>query len=407
MSTTEGVRGRGDRVSMPRRSLAIRRPSKRRLRRVILGSLRAQGYRIRGTNLLPPASVDKSELRRLHEDAVAHWREAHRAGLERREEDLLRNLAFGREVDPPNVDPELVEIHSRTQDELLFRYAKLHWSIPVSQGYGRRLRYLVRDRSNGALIGIFGLCDPVIGLPPRDDWVGWTVATRNRMLRYTLDAYVMGAVPPYSYLLGGKLVAMLAASDEVRESFKHKYADSRPAISRERFDGRLAMITTTSALGKSAVYDRIRYEGGALFVSAGYTNGWGEFHFSNGAYDAITAYANRYCDPTQRNARWGSGFRNRRELIEKCLRSVGLPKSWMNHGIRREVFVVPLAYNTRAFLQGEHDDLRYASRPAAALSDFFKRRWMIPRSTRDTRFYDWNPDSWRLWSHGRSRPPTG
>ena len=39
----------------------------------------------------------------------------------------------------------------------VFRYASLHWSVPVSQGYGRRTRFLVIDEQNEKLIGIFAL----------------------------------------------------------------------------------------------------------------------------------------------------------------------------------------------------------------------------------------------------------
>ena len=39
-------------------------------------------------------------------------------------------------------------------------------------------------------------------------------------LRNVMDAFVLGAVPPYRELLCGKLVAMLAASDEVRDAFR-------------------------------------------------------------------------------------------------------------------------------------------------------------------------------------------
>jgi hypothetical protein len=68
-----------------------------------------------------------------------------------------------------------------------------------------------------------------------------------------MDAFVLGAVPPYSSLLGGKLVAMLAASNEVRSAFKKKYSNQRSLIRRKKLDGRLALLITTSALGRSSL----------------------------------------------------------------------------------------------------------------------------------------------------------
>jgi hypothetical protein len=35
-----------------------------------------------------------------------------------------------------------------------------------------------------------------------------------------LDAYVLGAVPPYNRLLGGKLVAAMLRTKEVRDAFR-------------------------------------------------------------------------------------------------------------------------------------------------------------------------------------------
>jgi len=76
----------------------------------------------------------------------------------------------------------------------------------VFRSLGRRMRFLVRDRSNGILIGLLALASPVLNLSARDNWIGWTVRDREARLVNVMDAFVIGAVPPYSELLGGKLV---------------------------------------------------------------------------------------------------------------------------------------------------------------------------------------------------------
>ena len=53
-------------------------------------------------------------------------------------------------------------------------------------------------------------------LSARDDWIGWTHEDRSKRLVHVMDAYVVGALPPYSYLIGGKMVAALMASQEVK-----------------------------------------------------------------------------------------------------------------------------------------------------------------------------------------------
>ncbi|WP_223200817.1 Druantia anti-phage system protein DruA, partial [Streptococcus pneumoniae] len=62
-----------------------------------------------------------------------------------------------------------------------------------------------------------------------------------------------------------------------------------------------------------------------------------------GLYGAITEFAEKHCEPTAKQERWGTGFRNRREVIKKCLLALGLSSDWVYHGIEREIFVIPLA----------------------------------------------------------------
>lgn len=76
-----------------------------------------------------------------------------------------------------------------------------------------------------------------------------------------MDAYVLGAVPPYSYLLCGKLIAMLALSNEVRKVFHKKYSGHTSLIKKAKRPPFLALLTTTSALGRSSIYNRIRING--------------------------------------------------------------------------------------------------------------------------------------------------
>src|SRR5689334_2420243 len=130
--------------------------TKSRLRDRVIRFLRKQGFRMRSGLLTFPDTNDKKALRALHEEAVRHNVERSRPGLERQESRLLSFIANGREVDPKRIQPRLVIVKPDSADELLFRYARLHWSIPVSAGYGRRLRFVVYDESNGKLIGIFG-----------------------------------------------------------------------------------------------------------------------------------------------------------------------------------------------------------------------------------------------------------
>lgn len=370
---------------------------KQALRDKVINSLENQGFILDGGRISLPKNLAKEGLRRLHTEAVKTRREKSRKGLASHERRLLTYIADGTNVEPDKIEPRLVEVEPETENELLFRYASHHWSIPVSSGYGRRLRFLVFDDHNGKLIGLFGLGDPVFGLAARDNWIGWDKEQRRTKLKNVMDAFLLGAIPPYSYLLCGKLVAMLVSSDDVRAAFKKKYQHKTTVIKQEAGDGRLVLITTTSALGRSSLYNRVCFNDRRVFQSIGFTAGSGDFHFSNGLYAEFSDFAKKYCMPTAKQATWGTGFRNRRELVRKALKIIGLPSDLIYHQVKREVFVIPLAKNVREFLTGKHERVRWNDMPVDDIFRYFRERWLLGRAERDKRYLDFKASSYGLW----------
>ena len=237
----------------------------------------------------------------------------------------------------------------------------------------------------------------MFSLGARDAWIGWNKEVRKEHLHHVMAAFVLGAVPPYSFLLCGKLIAMLATSNEVRAVFKHKYGKRRSVIKERHLDGQLALISTTSALGRSSLYNRLRYDTRLLYWSAGFTRGSGEFHFSNGLYRAVSEYAMHYCEPTAKQKRWGAGFRSRREIVKKCLSKIGLSSKWLYHGIQREIFMIPLAENAREFLRGEQKTVLWFDQSAQDLFTWFRERWLLPRAKHNRHYLEFIPSSYRLW----------
>ncbi len=377
--------------------------SKEALRERVEESLQRQGFEISAGGRLRTPEGGKEVARALHKEAVHARVERAREGLARHEECLLGYLANGDDVEPAAIRPSLREVVAKSEDELLFRYARLHWSIPVSAGYGRRVRFIVFDEANGKLMGLFGLGDPVFALGPRDQWIGWDRTGRKERLRNVMDAFVVGAVPPYSQLLGGKLIGMLMTSTEVMEAFSRKYAEGVTLIRGRQADGRLALITTSSALGRSSIYNRLTMDGQELFISTGFTLGSGEFHLSNGVYKDLLAFARQTGEPSAKDQSWGTGWRSRREVLRRVLPQLGLSRELIYHGVRREVFAVPLAQNAREFLCGEHDELHGSRPPAAELFDYFRSRWLLPRAQRDQSFRAVRSSSYRLWPQVEDR----
>jgi hypothetical protein len=94
----------------------------------------------------------------------------------------MQFFASGKDVNPEKISPVLERVSSDTWQGDLFRLAALSWSVPVSNGFGRRLRYLVWDESNGKLMGLIAIGDPVLNLGVRDKFIGWDRGMRREMM---------------------------------------------------------------------------------------------------------------------------------------------------------------------------------------------------------------------------------
>lgn len=374
------------------------------LRERVLQHLRSQGFQINGGRLISPVTEDKDQVRGLHLGAVELQRAKSKKGLLRLEDSFIAKLAHGRVVDASAIEPVLVPIFDRRSfDGLLWRWCSLHWSIPVSSGYGRRLRFLVLDaRNDGKVIGLIGLGDPVFALGARDAWIGWDRATRGERLANVMDAFVLGAVPPYRELRAGKLVALLATSTFVRDAFALKYGVTTTRIAQRNLEANLALVTTTSALGRSSVYNRLRADDGTLaYTPVGYTAGTGDFHLSGKIYDDLSRFVASINTEkkTHVHRRWRTGTgRNRREVIQLALEGLGLDARQLRyHGVKRQVFVAPLMSNTQQFLVDGAAPI-WSCRSVEEHTRHWLNRWARPRAERDESWRDFNPDTWRLYT---------
>jgi hypothetical protein len=372
------------------------------LRCAVDAVLMCQGFIICGDGtILPPDTRDKVLVRQLHAHTRIHRIELAARGLKRHQPRLLEWFANGSDVVPEKFACRLVEVQPGSEEELVFRYARLLWSVPVSAGYGRRLRFLVLDRNTEKLVGIIGLGDPVFALAPRDHWIGWTAAKHAERLKNVMDAFVLGAVPPYSELLAGKLVAALVASGEVNAAYTRKYAGKQSRISKQTHCNGLAAVTTMSALGRSSIYNRLKYGNRVVFERLGETSGSGEFHLSNGVYVLLQEYANRYhIDEGTKRPEWGGGWRSRRDLLKKVLPDLGYDQRLLYHGIHREIYGVQTGIDSLSFLRGDRDDFCHQGPSASELSDWFRSRWMLGRAVSRPEYVEHAREALRVWGEG-------
>lgn len=337
--------------------------------------------------------ADKDRIRKIHS-----WQRRDRLFdcerfISRRAPKLLKHFASGNEVNPEAIEPRLERVVAGTWKADLFRLASLTWSIPVSNGFGRRLRYIVWDGQNDKLIGLIAIGDPVFNLSVRDKFVGWDAKDRAARLVNIMDAYVLGALPPYNAILGGKMVACLVRSREVYDDFSRTYGATTGIISGKKKMARLLAVTTSSSLGRSSVYNRLNLGSQRYFQPIGYTQGWGHFHIPNSLFRELRDYLrdidHRYAD----DYRFGQGPSWRLRTTRAALSELGFTGDLLRHGIRRQVFWCSFADNAATILSTGNGSPDLSSLlNAQEIAKLAIERWVAPRSKRRPDFRDWTTE---------------
>ena len=287
------------------------------------------------------------------------------------------------EIDPLNIKPRLQLIPTNKSDKEtrllknIFNYAKTFWSVPVSVGFGRRMDYILWDDNSGKVIGIFGLCDPVIGLGIRDNFIGWDKDTKEERLYNIMTAYILGAVPPYNQILGAKLVALSAISSQVVNDFNRRYKGKKTIIKNKEKLPYLVAIDTMGAFGKSAIYTRLK---GWKFV--GYTKGQSHLHLTlNGVYEILLEVIKKYGnDEVLKKYKFGHGPNYKLRVISEGLKILGLSKNKLTmHSIKRGYYIAPLAKNWKDFLLARTDRPSFATNSLEENFLYWKERWLPKR----------------------------
>lgn len=377
-----------------KRSLNEQSPEAAELRRRVRAELRASGFVTEDGRLRPRKEPTKQAIRDLHKRQRTAILKKSRPFIDRWEDKLLKELANGDEIEPQRIRPVVTRVDGEGFDAALFRFATLHWTVPVSVGYGRRTRFLVRDENTEKLIGVYALGDPVYNLRVRDQEIGWGVEQRSARLYNVLDAFVLGAVPPYRELLGGKLIAMAATSLDTNELIAEKYRGTRTRISKKEKDPRPVLVTTTSALGRSSLFNRLKYRKRLLYRPIGYTEGFGHFQFSDSLFAEL-------CDLLRSDGgipdyEYGGGPNWRLRTIRQALKKLSIEDDLLRHGVQRQVFLAPLAINWKQYLRGEADAPRWYRLHLHEMAAFYRRRWAVPRSQRDDSYRDVSREGMRL-----------
>lgn len=358
------------------------------LRQLVFEELESLGFSFDKQGELVPPKSDKKAIKLLHKPAQEIKLREGQDWIKRKLPLYRHYFANGQDISPKLVSPILVQVTENWHSDI-FRLACYYWSLPYSYGFGRRLRYLLLDESNNKLIGIFGLQSPPISFPARDNLLNYPQGKKTELVNQTMDIFTLAAIPPYTRLLGGKLVALAVASNEVREAYHDRYSGRKTEMGEKIIPAHLVALTTTSAFGRSSIYNRLKYNDLPIAESLGYTNGYGNFHLQR-LYPIFKEYL--AAEEISVEGGYGTGPKRSWQLIRRTLDRIGISEDILKHGIEREAFLFRLVDNLEDYLEGRTDTPTYRNLPFSELASFWKKRWLIGRSERVDGWHKWESE---------------
>jgi hypothetical protein len=219
---------------------------------------------------------------------------------------------------------------------------------------GRNVKINVKDRVSGKLLGQISLASDVTAMGVRDNFIGWTKDNKfvDGKLNNTTIASTIVCTQPLGYnFLGGKLIAMMTTTPEVREYWNSKYKNV------------LIAVGTTSLYGIHSQYNGI-----PLFKTLGESAGKISLKPDDKFYDPwhqwikenrAQWYKDNISDERARNgASMGyeangpvSGIKQK--ILGQIFKECGIKATQYHHGFKRGVYMAMMYENGCEYLRNE------------------------------------------------------
>ena len=214
------------------------------------------------------------------------------------------------------------------------------------------------------------------------------------------DLSVCGAVAPYNAILGGKLVALLAASREAHDAWKSKYEEQVSIIS-SQMAGRpicrpadLKVLTTASLYGRgSSQYNRLRlqartYRGlrdGLEWKKLEETTaGYGTVHLGPDTVQRLREFSEEVYGARRINNRFGEGTSPRLRQIREGLDALGIESDdVLNHATPRLFYACALNEDAKDQLIGLRTKVPKKQASSDQISEAWRQRWLYSRIQSD------------------------
>jgi hypothetical protein len=255
---------------------------------------------------------------------------------------------------------------------------------------GRNVKINVKDRVNGKLLGQISLASDVTAMGVRDNYIGWSKDNKfvDGKLNNTTIASTIVCTQPLGYnFLGGKLIAMMTTTPEVRAYWKEKY------------DNVLIAVGTTSLYGIHSQYNGI-----PLFKTLGESAGKISLKPDDKFYDPwhqwIKEHHAEWYDEniTEERARNGANMgydRNgpvsgiKQKILGKIFKECGIKANQYHHGFKRGVYFAMMYENGNEFLRNEiTEDKLILKDKFKQGNEYIQKWWKKHAISRYTKLHD-------------------
>jgi hypothetical protein len=255
---------------------------------------------------------------------------------------------------------------------------------------GRNVKINVKDRVSGKLLGQISLASDVTAMGVRDNFIGWSKDNKfvDGKLNNTTIASTIVCTQPLGYnFLGGKLIAMMTTTPEVRAYWKEKYKNV------------LIAVGTTSLYGIHSQYNGI-----PLFKTLGESAGKISLKPDDKYYDPWHQWLKEtkpdwYMENiTRERARNGAnmGYEAngpvsgiKQKILGQIFKECGIKATEYHHGFKRGVYMAMMYENGCEFLRNEiSEDKLILKDKFKQGTEYINKWWKKHAISRYTKLHD-------------------
>jgi len=241
---------------------------------------------------------------------------------------------------------------------------------------GRNVKCYVKDRVSGKILGQICLGSDITSLGVRDEYIGWQKEDKfkNGKLNCTTIATTIVSTQPFGYnFLGGKLIAALATSPEVRDYWQKKY--NNPLIG----------VGTTSLYGIHSQYNGIPH-----FKTLGESKGKISTKPDDKVYDPWHQwlkenkkewYEQHITRERERNGESMGYEKNgpvsgiKQKIIQAIFKELGIKGNAYDHGFQRGVYFAQMYENGNEFLCSKIEEKDLVLKEKFAKGNEYTVKW--------------------------------